>query len=189
MPGSGGAARPRRERLTGGHWVALFVLYLRHPSSLEHDPTVLSPEHPDTPERIGAIDAAMAAAGWLGCDVREAPAATELELELVHTRSQVRMVHDLCATGGGQIAAELAVRELAVERVLILDWDVHHGNGTAHIFRTGATRSVSASSRRARSLRWPATYVTWPRPWMHRSEPCWKGATILPRWPSQWSRP
>jgi acetoin utilization deacetylase AcuC-like enzyme len=174
------------------------MLYLRHPSSLEHDPTVLSPEHPDTPERIGAIEAAMAASGWLGCDVREAPAATEPELELVHTRSQVRTVHDLCATGGGQIdadtfvgeasyraalhaaggacelvrallsgehragfsalrpsghhagpdyamgfclfnnvaiAAELAIRELGVERLLILDWDVHHGNGTAHIFR------------------------------------------------------
>ena len=53
------------------------MLYLRHPSSLEHDPTVLSPEHPDTPERVGAIESAMAASGWLGCDVRQAPAATE----------------------------------------------------------------------------------------------------------------
>jgi acetoin utilization deacetylase AcuC-like enzyme len=174
------------------------MLYFRHPSSLEHDPTVLSPEHPDIPERIGAIEAAMAASGWLGCDVREAPAATERELELVHTPLQVRTVHDLCASGGGQIdadtyvgeasyraalhaaggacelvrallrgedrvgfsalrpsghhagpdyamgfclfnnvaiAAELAIRELGVERVLILDWDVHHGNGTAHVFR------------------------------------------------------
>lgn len=175
------------------------MLYLRHPSSLEHDPTVLSPEHPDTPERIAAIEAAMAASEWLGCEVREAPPATELELELVHTRAQVRTVHDLCAAGGGQIdadtfvgepsyqaalhaaggacelaralvrgedragfsalrpsghhagpeyamgfclfnnvaiAAELAVRELGVRRVLILDWDVHHGNGTAHVFRS-----------------------------------------------------
>lgn len=174
------------------------MLYLRHPSSMEHDPTLLSPEHPDTPERIGAIESAMAASGWLGCDVREAPAATESELELVHTRAQVRTVHDLCATGGGRIdadtyvgeasyraalhaaggacelvrallrgddhagfsalrpsghhagpdyamgfclfnnvaiAAELAVRELGLERVMIIDWDVHHGNGTAHVFR------------------------------------------------------
>jgi acetoin utilization deacetylase AcuC-like enzyme len=174
------------------------LLYLRHRSSLDHDPTLLSPEHPDTPERIGAIEAAMAASGWLGCDVRDAPAATEHELGLVHSRSQVRTIHDLCAAGGGQIdadtyvgepsyraalhaaggacelvrallrgehragfsalrpsghhagpdyamgfclfnnvaiAAELATRELGVERVLILDWDVHHGNGTAHIFR------------------------------------------------------
>lgn len=174
------------------------MLYLRHPSSLEHDPTLLSPEHPDTPERISAIESAMAASGWLGCDVREAPPATESELELVHTRAQVRTIHDLCATGGGRIdadtyvgdasyqaaihaaggacelvralvrgddragfsalrpsghhagpdyamgfclfnnvaiAAELAINEYGLERVMILDWDVHHGNGTAHVFR------------------------------------------------------
>jgi len=33
------------------------------------------------------------------------------------------------------VAAELAVRELAAKRVMIIDWDVHHGNGTAEIFR------------------------------------------------------
>ncbi len=33
------------------------------------------------------------------------------------------------------VAAELAIRELGVERVFVVDWDVHHGNGTAEIFR------------------------------------------------------
>jgi len=174
------------------------VLYFHHPSSLEHDPTVRSPTHPDAPERISAIETEMARLKWLGCEVREAPAATELELRLVHTASQITTIHDLCAAGGGQIdadtyvgeasyeaalhaaggacelvralvhgedragfsalrpsghhaghdyamgfclfnnvaiATELAIRELGVERVLIVDWDVHHGNGTAHIFR------------------------------------------------------
>jgi len=177
------------------------MLYFRHPSSLEHDPSLLSPDHPDTPERISAIGKAMAQVGWLGCDVRDAPAAGEWELELVHTASHVEAIRDLCAAGGGQIdpdtfvgeasyqaalyaaggacemvralmrgeartgfsamrpsghhagrdyamgfclfnniaiAAELAVRELGVERVLIVDWDVHHGNGTADIFRRRA---------------------------------------------------
>jgi acetoin utilization deacetylase AcuC-like enzyme len=36
------------------------------------------------------------------------------------------------------IAAALAIAELGVERVFILDWDVHHGNGTAEIFRRRA---------------------------------------------------
>ena len=40
-----------------------------------------------------------------------------------------------CLFNNAAIAAELAVRELGVERVLIIDWDVHHGNGTAEIFR------------------------------------------------------
>ncbi len=174
------------------------MLYFRHSSSLEHDPRLLSPDHPDTPERIGAIDTAMAQVGWLGCDVRDAPAAGERELELVHTASHVEAIRNLCAAGGGRIdpdtfvgeasyraalhaaggacelvralmrgdaragfsamrpsghhagqdyamgfclfnnvaiAAELAIRELGLERVLIIDWDVHHGNGTEDIFR------------------------------------------------------
>ena len=174
------------------------MLYFRHPSSLAHDPSVQCLDHPDTPERIAAIEAAMSQVGWLGCDVREAPAATERELELVHSAAHVARIRDLCMAGGGQIdadtfvgeksysaalhaaggacelvralvrgearagfsamrpsghhagqdyamgfclfnnvaiAAELAIRELGVERVLIIDWDVHHGNGTADIFR------------------------------------------------------
>jgi acetoin utilization deacetylase AcuC-like enzyme len=40
-----------------------------------------------------------------------------------------------CLFNNVAIAAELAIRELGLERVLIIDWDVHHGNGTADIFR------------------------------------------------------
>ncbi|HUO73780.1 MAG TPA: histone deacetylase [Solirubrobacteraceae bacterium] len=174
------------------------MLYFHHASSLEHDPSVFAPEHPDTPERIEAIEAKLADAGWAGCERRSAPAADERELTLVHTEEHVRFIRDLCLSGGGQIdedtyvgepsyraalhaaggasamvralvagedtcgfcavrpsghhagpnsamgfclfnnvaiAAELAVRELGVRSVLIIDWDVHHGNGTAESFR------------------------------------------------------
>jgi acetoin utilization deacetylase AcuC-like enzyme len=177
------------------------VLYLHQPSSFWHDPRAHLPEHPDTPDRLDAIEAAMASASWLGCEPVEAPAATTSELELVHTREHVRTVVELCAGGGGRIdadtfvgeasfvtalhaagaccemvralvkgaassafcgirpgghhaardlamgfclfnniaiAAELAIQELGVGKVLILDWDVHHGNGTAEIFRRRA---------------------------------------------------
>jgi acetoin utilization deacetylase AcuC-like enzyme len=40
-----------------------------------------------------------------------------------------------CLFDNVAIAAELALRELGAERVFILDWDVHHGNGTAAAFR------------------------------------------------------
>jgi acetoin utilization deacetylase AcuC-like enzyme len=40
-----------------------------------------------------------------------------------------------CLFNNVAVAAELAVREHGLERVLIVDWDVHHGNGTAEIFR------------------------------------------------------
>jgi acetoin utilization deacetylase AcuC-like enzyme len=40
-----------------------------------------------------------------------------------------------CLFSNVAIAAELAIAELGAERVFILDWDVHHGNGTAEAFR------------------------------------------------------
>ncbi len=40
-----------------------------------------------------------------------------------------------CLFNNVAVAAQLAIEELGVERVLIVDWDVHHGNGTAEIFR------------------------------------------------------
>ncbi len=40
-----------------------------------------------------------------------------------------------CLFNNVAIAAQVAIAELGVERVLVLDWDVHHGNGTAEIFR------------------------------------------------------
>jgi acetoin utilization deacetylase AcuC-like enzyme len=43
-----------------------------------------------------------------------------------------------CLFNNVAVAAELAVRELGFSRVMIIDWDVHHGNGTAEIFRRRA---------------------------------------------------
>ena len=40
-----------------------------------------------------------------------------------------------CLFNNVAIAAAVAIAELDVRRVFILDWDVHHGNGTAEIFR------------------------------------------------------
>jgi acetoin utilization deacetylase AcuC-like enzyme len=40
-----------------------------------------------------------------------------------------------CLFNSVAVAAALAVAELGASRVLILDWDVHHGNGTEAIFR------------------------------------------------------
>jgi acetoin utilization deacetylase AcuC-like enzyme len=43
-----------------------------------------------------------------------------------------------CLFDNVAIAAALALRELGAGRVFVLDWDVHHGNGTAEAFRTRA---------------------------------------------------
>jgi acetoin utilization deacetylase AcuC-like enzyme len=174
------------------------ALYFHHPACLEHDPRVHMPGHPDTPDRILAIERRLAGADWLGWETREAPPIDERGLELVHTARLVEQIRSMCLAGGGAIdpdtfvgepsfaaalhaaggacamtralldgeasvafsggrpsghhaepdramgfclfnnvalAAELAIRELGARRVLILDWDVHHGNGTAEAFR------------------------------------------------------
>jgi acetoin utilization deacetylase AcuC-like enzyme len=173
-------------------------LYYSHPACREHDPRAQMPGHPDTPERLVAIETALAEVNWLGWRRREAPGATESELLLIHADRHVRTIRELCEAGGGTIdadtyvgeasyraalhaaggacalaralmageaalgfcearpsghhaepdramgfclfnnvaiAAELAIRELGARRVFILDWDVHHGNGTAEAFR------------------------------------------------------
>jgi acetoin utilization deacetylase AcuC-like enzyme len=177
------------------------MLYFSHPACLEHDPGRGLPGHPERPERLAAIEAALEARDWLGWERREAPRATEEELELVHPAEHVAQIRELCRSGGGAIdadtfaggtsweaalrsagaacamtrslvsgeaevgfaagrppghhaeperamgfclfdnvavAAALAIAELGVERVFVLDWDVHHGNGTAEIFRRRA---------------------------------------------------
>jgi acetoin utilization deacetylase AcuC-like enzyme len=174
------------------------ALYFDHPACLEHDPRACMPAHPDTPERLSAIEQAMQARDWLGWERRHASAATERELELIHSASHVSAIRELCMSGGGAIdadtfvgeasylaalhavggacamtevlmadeaqvgfcavrppghhaepsrsmgfclfnnvaiAAEHAIRDLGARSVFVLDWDVHHGNGTAEAFR------------------------------------------------------
>jgi acetoin utilization deacetylase AcuC-like enzyme len=140
----------------------------------------------------------LAGEDWLGWQRREAPPATEDQLQLIHSAGLVERIREMCMAGGGAIdpdtfvgeasyraalhaaggacemtralmageaalgfcevrpsghhaepdramgfclfnnvavAAELAIRELGARRVFILDWDVHHGNGTAEAFR------------------------------------------------------
>jgi acetoin utilization deacetylase AcuC-like enzyme len=183
------------------------MLYFHHPSSLQHDPRALSPDHPDNPARLQAIEAAIAGARLAALDRRPAPAATAGELTLVHSDHHVAFLRDLCGAGGGQIdedtyvgeasyeaalhaaggacemvrelaaghaaagfcalrpaghhadrdramgfclfnnvaiAAELAIRRHGVEKVMIIDWDVHHGNGTSEIFRRRADVLVTS---------------------------------------------
>ncbi|MFM8477223.1 MAG: histone deacetylase [Planctomycetaceae bacterium] len=39
-----------------------------------------------------------------------------------------------CLLGNASVAARTAIRRFGLNRVLVVDWDVHHGNGTQDIF-------------------------------------------------------
>ncbi|MGZ4314187.1 MAG: histone deacetylase family protein, partial [Solirubrobacteraceae bacterium] len=94
------------------------MLYLHHPASLRHDPRALSPDHPDDPRRLEAIEAAIADARLEGLRRDVAPRATEAELALVHSERHVAFVRDLCLAGGGQIDPDTYVGEASYEAAL-----------------------------------------------------------------------
>jgi acetoin utilization deacetylase AcuC-like enzyme len=171
-------------------------LYVRHPSSFEHD----TGGHPENASRLTAIEEAMSERDWLGLEMVEAPAAGREQLLRVHDARHIDAMEELSARGGGMIdldtvasagswdaalhaaggavhaverlldeggfafcglrppghhaerdramgfclfnnvavAAAHAIGERGLERVLVLDWDVHHGNGTESIFYDSA---------------------------------------------------
>src|SRR6266540_4185215 len=109
-------------------------LLLRHPSSLEHDTGV----HPERVARIEAIEHVLSARDWLHWDVRESPAVERDVLRAVHPDAYVERIAALsmgfCLFNNAAVAARRALDRWGAERVLVIDWDVHHGNGTNDIF-------------------------------------------------------
>jgi len=179
------------------------MIYLHHPSSLEHD----TGNHPEQAARIPAIESALEARGWFGFQREQAPAVEADRLEAVHPSSYVEAIRRICEQGGGMldldtiasaasfkaalhsagggvravdalvagqadvtfcglrppghhaepatamgfcifnniaVAARHALDSHRIERVLVFDWDVHHGNGTNDIFH--ATDAVLYAS-------------------------------------------
>ena len=171
---------------------SIAALYVRHPSSFEHD----TGGHPENARRLTAIEEALSERDWLGLELVEAPAAELEQLLRVHTAAHVESIEAISERGGGMIdldtvasdgswqaalhsaggavhaserllaeggfafcglrppghhaerdramgfclfnnvavAAAHALEAGGAERVLVLDWDVHHGNGTEAIF-------------------------------------------------------
>jgi acetoin utilization deacetylase AcuC-like enzyme len=168
-------------------------LYLHHPCSLSHD----TGAHPERPDRIRAIEQALAERDWIGFEREQAPPVDLERLGAIHPESYVDAIRRICEDGGGMldldtvassasfdaalhsaggavravdaliggeagiafcglrppghhaeaaramgfcifnnvaVAARHALDSHGLERVLVLDWDVHHGNGTNDIF-------------------------------------------------------
>jgi len=175
------------------------TLLYTHPACLDHDP---GPHHPERPDRLRAVLAALGAPAFADLDRREAPAAAPETIALAHDRAYVdavlaavpesghvqldpdtalspgsgaaatRAAGALCAAVDAVVAgvgdnAFCAVRppghhaERAramgfclfnnvvigalraraahgIERVAVVDFDVHHGNGTQAAFAADA---------------------------------------------------
>jgi acetoin utilization deacetylase AcuC-like enzyme len=93
-------------------------LYFSHPACLEHDPREGIPGHPDTPERLLALEREMAAHDWLGFERREAPVALDVQLELVHSAEHIQRIRQLSSIGGGAIDADTFVGEASYRAAL-----------------------------------------------------------------------
>jgi acetoin utilization deacetylase AcuC-like enzyme len=92
----------------------------------------------DTVASEGSWDAATAAVGCVldGVDLAFSPAPmrsfSAVRPPGHHALRDAAM--GFCLFGNVAIAAHYAMKKHAAERVLIVDWDVHHGNGTQDIF-------------------------------------------------------
>ena len=93
----------------------------------------------DTPTSgPGSYDAALHAAGG-ACALVEALSAGEpvgfSALRPPGHHAEFARAMGFCLFANVAVAARHALDSLGVERVFVLDWDVHHGNGTNAIFR------------------------------------------------------
>jgi acetoin utilization deacetylase AcuC-like enzyme len=91
----------------------------------------------DTFVSPGSVEAAYLAAGAAVEAVNAVCSSACTAFSLVrppgHHAERERAM-GFCLLNNIAIAAAHAIAELGIERVLIVDWDVHHGNGTQHLF-------------------------------------------------------
>ena len=95
---------------------------------------------PDTAVSEGSYEAALHAAGGAAQLVEllldgAAPSGFSCHRPPGHHALSARAM-GFCLFNNVAVAAQHALSHRGLERVLILDWDVHHGNGTNDIFHT-----------------------------------------------------
>jgi acetoin utilization deacetylase AcuC-like enzyme len=125
--------------------VALKVLRGVHPASYVDEVRFMSERgggafDPDTVASEGTYDAALHAAGGAVALV-EALVRGEASVGFSGLRppghhAEPRVAMGFCFFNNVAVAARYALDALGLDRVFVLDWDVHHGNGTNDIFHS-----------------------------------------------------
>jgi acetoin utilization deacetylase AcuC-like enzyme len=133
--------------------VATKQLYAVHPATYVDEVRFMSERgggsfDPDTVASPDTYEAALHAAGG-ACAMVEALVGGETGVAFSGLRppghhAEPRVAMGFCFFNNVAVAARHALDSLGLERVFILDWDVHHGNGTNDIFH--ASREVLFAS-------------------------------------------
>ncbi len=118
------------------------VLVETHQRCMDHNAGLGHPENPERLRRAVLDGIAGAELGDAVVQVEPRPARRE-GLELVHPARYLDALQRLSEKRGGEIdpdtrasagSWDAAVLAEQGERVLLLDWDAHHGNGTQDVF-------------------------------------------------------
>ena len=92
---------------------------------------------PDTVASARSVDVALAAAGTLLATAEQAARQGTAGFAMVRPpghHAEADRAMGFCLLNNVAIAAEWALRKLGSRRVAVIDFDVHHGNGTQHSF-------------------------------------------------------
>jgi acetoin utilization deacetylase AcuC-like enzyme len=125
--------REQIERVHEPDYVTQLESLARRGGGMPDSDTIVSPR---------SFDVALLAAG-AACDAVDRVLRSEgkTALCLVRPPGHHALPHaamGFCLLNNVAIAARAAIAEHALDRVLIVDWDVHHGNGTQDVFWTDA---------------------------------------------------
>ena len=97
-----------------------------------------TPLDPDTAASSGSYDAALRAAGGV-CEAIAMVASGKLDNAFAAVRppghhAEKGRAKGFCLFNNVAIGARYAQDVLGLARILVVDWDLHHGNGTQHCF-------------------------------------------------------
>lgn len=98
---------------------------------------------PDTAVSEGSCEAALLAAGGL-CEAISAVVSKKLNNAFALVRppghhAESNRAMGFCLFNNVAIGARFAQKFHGTERILVVDWDLHHGNGTQHTFEENPT--------------------------------------------------